>query len=361
MHRFRLGITVLAAFAHILQARIRTPVSYAALGDSYAAGDGAGSPKFLPHLDSVCGRFSEGYPYQLLDNSEIAFRRRWPYFEYPACGGATTKSLVWEQPFLGANKDLVTIQIGGNEVDFFPILNECIQQWHPLSSCDRELDRARSLIQSTSFIERFHDMLRFIKRHRVPDDTLVFVLGYARFFDAETEQCNNATFSLTNPTNVLSNELRREFNTLVRLLNSVIRSSAEAHGAIYIDIDEVFQGHRFCEEGVTEPRPDWEGTWFFRETARRMSEGPPQAHSRLYTILDGQYVPRNPFRRADGDKAQVSMPLWSTNPFRKFADLTRTFHPTIKGHQAIAQKILVELQEQIRQTELAHESCISKE
>jgi hypothetical protein len=38
---------------------------------------------------------------------------------------------------------------------------------------------------------------------------------------------------------------------------------ARAHGAVYEDVDRVFEGHRFCEEGVVEPELGREGTWFF--------------------------------------------------------------------------------------------------
>ncbi|KAK5938568.1 hypothetical protein PMZ80_008757 [Knufia obscura] len=310
------------------QAKIRAPIRYLALGDSYAAGDGAG-PKRLWPADAACGRFSGAYTYQILNNTDPAFAIHWPHYENHACGGATTSTVLWKQSFALLHKDLITIQVGGNEVDFFPVLNECIQQWRPLSSCDRELTRARSLVQSAAFVERFYDMLGAIKRH-AGDETLVFVLGYARSFDAETDQCNGVSFSLTNPANVLSNELRRDFNELVVMLNDVIRASAEAHGAVYVDIDAAFEGHRFCEPGVREPRPDNEDTWFFRET--------PQRHS---AMADG-------FLRSNSEQEPVSM----RHPFRRFADLMRSFHPTVNGHAAISERIVDVLKAQMSEGEL---------
>lgn len=310
-------------------AKIQAPIHYAALGDSYAAGDGAGSKRLWPR-DAACGRFSGAYPYQILDNTDLEFASHWPYYENCACSGATTTSLLWKQVPWYANKNLITIQIGGNEVDFFPVLNECVQQWHPLSSCDRELRRARNLVQSTAFIKRFDGMLNFVMRH-VPGEALVLVLGYAEFFNAETDQCNEVTFSLTNPANVLSNRLRRDFNALVAMLNDVIRASAAAHGAVYVDIDKTFKGHRFCEPGATEPRTDNDETWFFRETPEQ-----------------NDAVAENP---------QNSVPdqqrLLATNPFRRFADLTRAFHPTVNGHAAIAETIIEVVKEQIDETQPA--------
>lgn len=287
--------------------------TYAALGDSYAAGDGAGSSRWLPHLDPACGRFSEAYPTQIADNSSLGIDS----FRNVACGGATTKTIVYKQMWYLKGADVVTIQVGGNEVDFFPVLNECIQQWKPLSTCDREINRARSLIQSTRFVQAFDDMVKYASK-KTDIGTDILVLGYARFFNARTEQCNGVSFSKTNTANVLSNQLRASFNDLVVMLNTVIEASARAHGATYVDIDMLFEGHRFCEAGVVEPRPDWEGTWFFRET--------PTTDA-LQDLL--------PLPETQAEQNQMRLP----NPFRKFFDLTRTFHPTARGHEAIARHI----------------------
>ena len=35
---------------------------------------------------------------------------------------------------------------------------------------------------------------------------------------------------------------------MVRLINDVIKAAVEAHEAIYVDVDRLFEGHRFCEE-----------------------------------------------------------------------------------------------------------------
>lgn len=280
--------------------------SYAALGDSYAAGDGAGSSQWLPSLDPTCGRFTDAYPNQVADFLDID--RHWysSKFRNKACGGATTTTVLLKQLPHIVGADLITIQVGGNEVDFFPLLNECIQQWHPLSTCDRELIRARGLIESSSFVASFDRMVKAAARLKHQKARL-FVLGYARFFDAESEQCNHVSFSVINPANVLSNKLRRTMNSLVDLLNDVIQGSAEANNAVYIDIDELFEGHRFCQNGTTEPRPDNSDTWFFR-AARAQS---------------GMALPNN------FDYHSVS----------SFFDLTRTFHPTTEGHEAITHKI----------------------
>lgn len=70
----------------ISAATSQRPIHYLALGDSYAAGDGAG-PKRLWPSDIACGRFSGAYTYQVLDNPDVAFASHWPSYENRACEG----------------------------------------------------------------------------------------------------------------------------------------------------------------------------------------------------------------------------------------------------------------------------------
>jgi len=286
--------------------------SYTALGDSYASGDGAGSSKLLPG-DSLCGRFSGAYPIWIANSSSTAIS---PYeFRNAACGGATTLDIIAKQLSSIEDSQIVTLTVGGNEVDFFLILNECIHQWHPISNCDAQLVNSKKKIESGTFISNYNTMVREAVTRLAPGARLL-ITGYATFFNEVTEQCNTVSFSKTQPQNVLSNELRARFNSLVRLLNAVIRAAAEAHGATYIDIDAVFEGHRFCEEGVVEPA-DRDDTWFFTLN---------YDHNRELS------------RPAD---IQTTI----NNPFKEFFDLTRVFHPTGLGHKKIQEEILTHVLE----------------
>lgn len=327
--------------------------SYLAMGDSYPAGDGAGHAKYGPGYSIKCGQYSDGYPVIIAER--LGVPSGWygsRTFNNKACGGATTATVRWHQIwFLEHNSyDLATVQIGGNEVDFFPILNECIQQWHPLSTCDRELARAKSLIQSKSFKDRFDKMMsaaKYLKQRGWLPDTHLLVLGYAKFFNEATVQCNKVSFSYTNPTSVLSQELRHDLNQLVVMLNDVIRISAIEHNATYVDIDEVFEGHRFCEKGVIEPHPDWTGTWFFREVSR-------QAQDHASELVLKRKHQAQLTTGAEGNMHSATV----MNGLGRFAELTRTFHPTTEGHHAIADKVLevlaklMESQQQAFHTEI---------
>lgn len=307
MMHCNLSIT-LCVVALVLSIKADPITSYAALGDSYAAGDGAGSSKLLPGSDPVCGRFTDAYPIWISNNSALSIS---PYeFRNAACGRATTHSIIKDQVPRIADSQIVTLTVGGNEVDFFLVLNECIQQWHPLGSCHNQLVASKKAIESSKFIADYNLMIREAVSKLAPGARL-FVTGYATFFNEFTEQCNFVTFSKTRPDNYLTNELRAKFNSLVQLLNGVIQAAAEAHGAEYVDIDSIFEGHRFCEEGVDEP-VQREATWFF---------------TLKYDQSD---------MTLKGAGSQTAM----GNPFEDFYDLTRVFHPTGLGHKAIHQAIV---------------------
>jgi hypothetical protein len=78
--------------------------TFAALGDSYASGLGAGRV-----LDRRCHRYDNSYPYLIntdprLGNQDVAGRR----FESLACAGATTRDIVYKQiPQLTTEIDIV--------------------------------------------------------------------------------------------------------------------------------------------------------------------------------------------------------------------------------------------------------------
>ena len=74
--------------------------------------------------------------------------------------------------------DIVTVTVGGNEVDFFAVLNACVHQWWPSESCEKEMGKARALVQSSSFVKNFNKMVEQTKRV-VKSDARLLVTGYA--------------------------------------------------------------------------------------------------------------------------------------------------------------------------------------
>ncbi|MEU6815433.1 SGNH/GDSL hydrolase family protein [Streptomyces sp. NPDC046860] len=94
---------------------------YVALGDSYTSG-----PSIPDQVDANCARSNRNYP------SLVAAGRRTGTFEDVSCSGATTAEMWRAQgtnaPQLDAldrGTDLVTVQIGGNDVGFGSIIATC--------------------------------------------------------------------------------------------------------------------------------------------------------------------------------------------------------------------------------------------
>lgn len=314
------------------------PRSYASLGDSYAAGVGAGSPVVLS-----CGRFSEAYPVGVADSKRLNISHN--DVRYLACGGSNGRSVLLHQVPLIGHSDVITITAGGNEVHFFDVLNACVYHWLPLATCEKEIREARALIQSQSLINQIDAVIARSSKCMHPD-ALLLVTGYARFFNEQTDLCDHITFSRTRPLDHLTKDKRRALNQLVSMLNDVIRASAKLHGAKYVDMDAIFEGHRFCENGVHEPDIRREETWFFNLPAAEFQaeekDHEVQPDSRIAPKKDSfqQWVrfSQLPWIASEGEDTERSRTL-------NFPDLetTRTFHPTVLAHQAIANFIVEEI------------------
>ena len=90
------------------------PLRYAALGDSYSAGMGGGD------ASGRCRRSPHGFPQQLAKSKTIVLSR------FVACSGATTSDVLDHQiDALDPQIDLVTITIGGNDLDVSVLPSAC--------------------------------------------------------------------------------------------------------------------------------------------------------------------------------------------------------------------------------------------
>lgn len=299
------------------------PQSYAAIGDSYASGAGAGTPGWPPYADFRCGRYSDAYPIQVANNSLINVDKS--KFKHLACGGLTSTVILRDQvPYIG-DSDLVTLTASGNDVDFFVVLNECVYHWSPAIGCEAQLIKAREVIE-TSALQNLHNIISKAVDQLKPG-ALFIVTGYARFFNEKTDYCDNATFSQTRPLDFLTKYKRRELNQLVMMLNDVIKATAELHGAYYIDIDAAFEGHRFCEPGVQEPDLDRADTWFFNV--------PP--------VKTGLLGAAEASQQTLGEDLDLEMPHPEIVPEWPEMRKWRVFHPTGLGHYGISEVVVGEI------------------
>lgn len=195
---------------------------YAALGDSYSSGTGAGD-----YFDRECLRSNLAYP-SLLTNAleaELAFA---------ACSGATTADLLATQlDSLDAETDLVTVTIGGNDIGWAEAIRTCIT---PLTDCtdDIEAAEARMSDELPGLLDGAYGAIA----GRAPN-AAVYVLGYPRLFN-ERDTCD--AFGQ----NSVAEQQR--MNQAADRLAEVLQSTAERHGFTYVDVREAFAGHAVCDD-----------------------------------------------------------------------------------------------------------------
>lgn len=111
---------------------------YVALGDSYAAGVAAGS---YDPASGDCHRSTRAYP------ALWAAGHPGGDFLDLACGGADTAAVLSGQlPRLPAGTAMVTLTVGGNDLDFSDAVVDCLQPLTTEGRCTQALDHAAELL-----------------------------------------------------------------------------------------------------------------------------------------------------------------------------------------------------------------------
>lgn len=171
--------------------------------------------------------------------------------------------------------DFAVLSIGGNDLGFFEIMNSCIFRFYSFYSgtCDQALQRSKEAIEAPDFEHRLRlvimEILDRVKWEKKPWFTIT-VTGYARFFNAETLDCDECSFGVWWRGPKLERQLRRRMNEMVLSVNDKIKRSVDAINSgfteprvHFVNYDDAFEGHRFCEPNVTEPDYGRNETWFF--------------------------------------------------------------------------------------------------
>jgi hypothetical protein len=255
------------------------PAGYIALGDSYSAGIGTG----VDGKEDDCRQGLHAYPLLILEDLAASHDVN-SSFQWMSCTGAIVTDVLsgggTPSQIEALNRsmpiDLATLSIGGNDLGFFDVMNACIFRFYSFYSgtCEAALERAQAAVDGPEFEQRLHlallQVLDAAAWEKKPDFS-VTVTGYARFFDADTSDCDNRSMAVWwQSAPKLTRELRARVNGLVAAANDKLRRTIDAVNAeftrpraIFVDYDDAFDGHRFCEEGVTEPDYTREDTWFF--------------------------------------------------------------------------------------------------
>ncbi|MER5647902.1 SGNH/GDSL hydrolase family protein [Streptosporangium sp. NPDC002524] len=248
------GTTVgAAAPAGAAVAGVTPSFDVVALGDSYASGTGAGD--YEPGTEGTCYRSRNSASTILVE--ELRRRGTTVRFTNVTCSGAAVQDLrqpfKGEPPQLGAlrrDTDLVTLNIGGNDIDFAGYGGVCVQADCTGAPTTAILDRLPALKRSLS------GLLTEIKR-RSPRARIVLT-GYGR----AVTRGQNATGVPLDPicdAGVLTPEERVAGAKVSGALDATLSRTARAARARGIDVRFVgphlnsttlrpeFAGHSLCE------------------------------------------------------------------------------------------------------------------
>jgi lysophospholipase L1-like esterase len=228
-------------------------VRYLALGDSYTAGQG------LPPFDTstgACHRSLAAFPalVRVGDTTETTSR---------ACSGATTADVLEREQHPGVGvqidavtpaTDLVSVTIGGNDLGFATVMNDCVFGRLPCSRLDGRVEQALAGLGP-----RLEQVYSDVRR-RAPGARLV-VVGYPHLVAdpdrVDVESCPSLAGPFAGGARITGEEVRWLREKADRLA-TVVRSAATATGAIYADAAAAFAGHEACTAqpwmaGVTAP------------------------------------------------------------------------------------------------------------
>jgi lysophospholipase L1-like esterase len=196
-----------------------TTWNYVAMGDSYSSGVGTGSYT----LDSACKRSTYAYPYLFAQKHTMGS------FAFVACSGAKTSDLISKQlPSLTPTTNLVTMTIGGNDIGFASLIQQCT-----LSDCTATLLKTTANLSSTlgpALDTTFSDV-----RQAAPAATVI-VLGYPHVFS--TSSCFG--------TLGISSAEEKDANALSDALDALTSTYAAKYHFTYESAIGPWTGHAVC-------------------------------------------------------------------------------------------------------------------
>jgi len=201
-------------------------VHYAALGDSYSAGVGAGS---YTSESGSCKRSTNAYPY-LWKNAHAPSA-----FAFAACSGARTGDVINNQlGVLDSSTTLVSITIGGNDAGFASTMQTCVLGSE--SSCLSAVAAAKNYATTTlpGQLDQVYSAI-----HTKAPNAHVVVLGYPHLYKVP----GSCIFGI-------SDTKRTAINSAADVLDDVIAKRVANAGFTYEDVRGIFSGHEICASGT---------------------------------------------------------------------------------------------------------------
>ena len=197
-------------------------VSYVALGDSYAAGQGGGD------YINGCLESPNGYPY-LLDH-----RRRIDLRDNVACTGATTTTVASTQlSALTEETELVTLTVGAADLGLSTVLTACTAVPPTPVQCQAAIANAQA--QLGTLLVSLTNLYAAVADEDAAPNALIVVTGYPLLFEPPAEGDPNAAIITA-------------INNAITALNATIQQAVTLAqtadiNIIYVDVTEEFAGH----------------------------------------------------------------------------------------------------------------------
>ncbi len=220
------------------------PDTYVALGDSYTSG-----PLVLPQTGQPYGCLRSGKNYPALVAPQVSSQLS--IFTDVSCSGATTDDMFAPQdvtpgpanpPQLDALSNrvgLVTIGIGGNDIGFSSIVQDCGVSLPTSSPCkDKYVHDGRDEISERIAADAPKVANTLVAIHQRAPRAKVLVVGYPTIIPETGNGCYPLVPVL--PTDIAYLRLK------VKELNNMLATQAAANGSTYVDTARSSIGHDFC-------------------------------------------------------------------------------------------------------------------
>jgi hypothetical protein len=286
------------------------------MGDSYASGIGSGDPADWKQGEDGCARWKKSPAAQLHEDKRI-YKFGHGVHHYKACSGSRTIDMLPESPMSPGEKyhnerrqldefkvlphDMATLSVGGNDVGFFNIMQECIFRFMDFTcpeiitdhsqQCNEAVAESQTKIRSTATEDNLYRVYSEIidNTHSQTGNFALFVTAYPRFFATDSRECDSMNFNFWKPcyepytfggchgydlskiNPKMTLELRKTLNGLTDDVNALIKRLVERKAStlppnrkiFFVDYNKEFEGHRLCEVGVEEPEIRSNHTWVF--------------------------------------------------------------------------------------------------
>ena len=336
----------------------RDVFQWGSIGDSYASGVAYLQSNTYDNNAGNCLRTTDAYAYQL--KNDVSWMNGWTeYFTWTACSGSRLVNMQDQILGVGNSPRLVTMSAGGNDnggnplAGFFNVADSCLFLSNPSTDyglpynadpdrtgqCAKAIDASKSYIGNTIGTDLKNTINDILSKDNVKSqpDFLLYVMGYAQFFNSDTTWCNSHTFSVFWPYQSgppLSQYLRNDINSLVTQLNSVYETTIKAFPNVrFVNFDAGFEGQRFCEaDGSAWGQYFSDDVWFWNVSPPNFSVANQNAndtdiHQALNVAVGNNTI--TPFSSGTGTVSQG----WQLRPF----------HPKISGHAAIEKAITAQM------------------